>query len=79
MIDTPDGRGPDATLRPNQLLALALPYAVIDATRAGAVLGACERELLTSEGLRTLAPDSPGYASHYVGDSRERDGAERDV
>jgi glycogen debranching enzyme len=31
--------------------------------------------LLTSHGLRSLAPDHPAYVKHYGGDSRQRDGA----
>ena len=75
VVESPDGTGPDASLRPNQLLALALPHAVIDRERAAAVLAACERELVTSYGLRTLSPGSPGYVGRYGGDQRERDGA----
>jgi glycogen debranching enzyme len=39
------------------------------------VLRTCERELLTSHGLRTLDPDDPAYQGHYGGDQRKRDGA----
>ena len=75
VIDGPDGAGPDRTLRPNQLLALALPHAVLDARRAASALSVCERELLTSYGLRTLGPGEPGYAPRYQGDPRARDAA----
>jgi predicted glycogen debranching enzyme len=75
VIEGPDDAGPDRSLRPNQLLALALPHTVIDRARAASVLAACERELLTSYGLRTLSPGNPGYAARYSGDQRQRDGA----
>ena len=75
VIEAPGSAGPDASLRPNQVLALALPHAVIDRARAACVLLACERELLTSFGLRTLNPGNSDYAAHYGGDQRQRDGA----
>lgn len=75
VIDTPEGAAPDASLRPNQLIALSLPRAVIDDERARLALGACERELVTTYGVRTLDCDNPHYVAHYGGDQRQRDGA----
>ncbi len=75
VIDGPEGSGPDSSLRPNQLLALALPHPLIDASRAASVLAVCERELLTSFGLRTLGVGSPAFVPYYGGDQRQRDGA----
>jgi glycogen debranching enzyme len=75
VIDTPPSGGVDAALRPNQLLALALPYRLLDDARARSVLETCERSLLTSLGLRTLAPGSPGYVAHYAGSPHDRDAA----
>jgi glycogen debranching enzyme len=40
-----------------------------------AVLDTCARQLLTSYGLRSLAPGEPGYVGRYEGDSWQRDGA----
>jgi glycogen debranching enzyme len=62
-------------LRPNQLIALSLPYRILDDVRARMVLRTCERDLLTSYGLRTLEPDDPRYVGHYGGNPRQRDGA----
>jgi predicted glycogen debranching enzyme len=75
VIDAPPNDAVDATLRPNQLIALALPHRLLPGARARSVIEACERELLTSVGLRTLAPGSPGYVPRYGGSPRERDGA----
>jgi len=36
---------------------------------------ACAARLLTSHGLRSLAPDDPRYQGSYGGDQRRRDGA----
>jgi predicted glycogen debranching enzyme len=67
--------GPDAALRPNQLLALSLPYTLLDAARGRRLLAVVEEHLLTPYGLRTLAPGSLGYVAHYGGDQWARDGA----
>ena len=60
VIDGPDGD--DWTLRPNQIFALSLPYPLLEGDEARAVLDAVGRSLLTSYGLRSLAPDDPAYA-----------------
>ena len=39
------------------------------------MLEACGRALLTSHGLRTLAPEDPSYRGVYSGDPGARDGA----
>jgi predicted glycogen debranching enzyme len=73
VLDGPDGA--DATLRPNQLLAVSLPYSPLDAGQQRSVVDTCARHLLTSQGLRSLSPDDPAYVGHYGGDQRQRDGA----
>jgi predicted glycogen debranching enzyme len=75
VVDGPDGRD-DATLRPNQVFAIALPKTpILDEARSRAVLAVIERELLTPYGLRTLAPSDHRYTPRYAGDPRARDGA----
>ncbi|HLF26516.1 MAG TPA: amylo-alpha-1,6-glucosidase [Anaerolineae bacterium] len=73
VIDGPDGA--DATLRPNQLFAVSLPYSPLAADRQRAVVDTCARQLLTSHGLRSLAPTDPAYVGHYGGDPYRRDAA----
>jgi predicted glycogen debranching enzyme len=64
----------DPSLRANQVLALGgLPQALLSGERARMALHVVERELWTPLGLRTLAPDEPGYRPHCVGDPAERD------
>ncbi len=65
----------DPTLRPNQLLALSLPFAMLEGERAASVLEAVERRLLTPLGLRTLPADDPAYRPRYLGGPAERDSA----
>lgn len=64
----------DDTLRPNQLLALSLPFRVLrDAEKSKQVLEVCARELLTSHGLRTLGRDEDEYIGKYSGPDEKRD------
>jgi predicted glycogen debranching enzyme len=74
-FDVLDGpNGDDATIRPNQILALALPECTLTFEQQRSVVDACARELLTSNGLRSLAPGDPHYKGHYVGSPVDRDG-----
>jgi predicted glycogen debranching enzyme len=73
-VIAPDG-APDASLRPNQIFAVSLPYSMLAADRARQVVDLVRRELFTPGGLRTLAPGDPAYRGRYEGDPRSRDGA----
>ena len=74
VIDSPDV-GTDASLRPNQIFAVSLPVSPLTQKQRGTVVDVCARHLLTSYGLRSLAPNEPGYIGHYVGSPRDRDAA----
>ncbi len=65
----------DASLRPNQVLALAVAPELASAEQARSALVVVERELLTPLGLRTLSPDDPAFQGTYGGDQRSRDAA----
>ena len=67
--------GDDSSLRPNQLFAVSLPHSPLTSARQKSVVDTCARHLLTSHGLRSLAPSHPSYIGHYGGDQRQRDGA----
>ena len=73
VIDGPGGH--DDALRPNQIFAVSLPASPLSNERQRRVVDACARHLLTSYGLRSLAPRHPQYQGHYGGDQRARDGA----
>jgi len=62
-------------LRPNQVLAVALPFPVVDRAQGQRVVAAVARHLWTPVGLRTLAPGDPAYRGLYTGDQWQRDGA----
>jgi glycogen debranching enzyme len=72
VIDGPGGS--DARLRPNQILAVSLWASPLDQPTQRAVLHHCAEALLTSYGLRSLAPDDPDYHGRYEGGVVARDG-----
>lgn len=74
VIDSP-GTGNDPTLRPNQIFAVSLSDSALSAPQQKAVVDAVGQHLLTSHGLRSLAPFEPGYRGQYGGGPRERDSA----
>jgi predicted glycogen debranching enzyme len=73
LYDVVNGDRRDAAIRPNQIFAVSLPYTMLSHERAGGVVAAVERELLTPYGLRTLSPSDPGYRGRYEGDPGRRD------
>jgi predicted glycogen debranching enzyme len=75
-LDVLDGpEGDDASMRPNQILAVSLAHSPLPEARRRAVVDACTRELLTPLGLRSLSPGDSRYAGQYGGDTVCRDGA----
>ena len=74
VIDAP-GFGNDASLRPNQIFAVALPISPLTDAQQKAVVDICAERLLTPYGLRSLAQGQSGYQGHYHGGPRERDAA----
>ncbi|MBV9718212.1 MAG: glycogen debranching enzyme family protein [Candidatus Eremiobacteraeota bacterium] len=73
VLDGPDGS--DATLRPNQIFAVSLPHSALSTARQRAVVDACAAQLLTTNGLRTLAPSDERFVPVYDGSPRARDSA----
>ena len=73
--DVSDGSALDPAVRPNQVLAVSLPYSPLEKERARGVIDKVYRELLTPYGLRTLSPRDQAYRGRYGGDSASRDSA----
>lgn len=83
-FDVLDGeQGDDPALRPNQIFTVSLPLCslrnghlpLLTLEQQRSVVEACGRYLLTSYGLRSLAPQESQYRGYYRGDSLARDGA----
>jgi len=73
--DVVDSVGADPSIRPNQLLAISLPFPVLSTNRFDTVLEKVRLQLLTPFGLRTLSPADHNYRGVYAGDVVARDRA----
>jgi predicted glycogen debranching enzyme len=73
--DVVAGTNHDASIRPNQVLALSLPFTMVSRAKAVSTLDVVERSLLTPYGLRTLAPTDAQYRGRCSGDPQSRDAA----
>jgi len=74
VVDAESG-GNDASFRPNQVLAISLPHAVLDPAHWQPLLRQVLERLATPFGLRSLAPGHPDYKPRYDGDLMARDAA----
>jgi glycogen debranching enzyme len=70
----PDGTI-DATLRPNQIFAVSLPFSLLTPQQQASVVDTIQRNLLTPYGLRTLTPTDSRYKGIYTGPQQQRDEA----
>ncbi len=77
LYDVVDGpEGDDATLRPNQIFAVSLPYSPLkDREKARSVVDTVARHLQSSYGLRTLSTRDPAYVPRYGGNPTARENA----
>jgi predicted glycogen debranching enzyme len=78
VVDGEPGAGgarDDASIRPNQVLAISLPHPVLDPSHWEPVLKIVRAQLVTPFGLRSLAPGHPDFKPRYDGDLRARDAA----
>ncbi len=64
----------DASIRPNQIIAAAVPD-LLPLLKRKSILEVVTKELLTPYGLRTLSPRDPRYIGRHEGEPRKRDGA----
>jgi predicted glycogen debranching enzyme len=75
LFDVVQGDEKDASLRPNQIFAVSLPFESVTPDRAERIVSLLEERLLTPFGLRTLDPRDNRYSPRYQGDERSRDAA----
>jgi len=75
LFDVVSDHGRDASLRPNQIFAVALDFTMLDDAKNEKAVDAVHRELLTPYGLRTLTRNDLRYVGVYAGDRRSRDKA----
>jgi predicted glycogen debranching enzyme len=75
LYDVVDGDTRDTSIRPNQIIALSLPFPLLEEQPSCKVLETVTDKLYTPFGLRSLAPDDPQYRPVYSGNGSERDSA----
>jgi len=75
LYDCVNERGPDASLRPNQILAVSLPHSPLSGPQQQQVVRVVAEKLLTPYGLRTLSREDSRYRRRYGGSWESRDRA----
>ena len=75
LFDVVTENGRDESLRPNQIIAVALDFTMLDNVKSEKIIDLVYHELLTRYGLRSLAKGDPRYIGIYAGDRRSRDKA----
>lgn len=75
LYDVLDSEEKGESIRPNQILAVSLPFSPLPEDIQRSVVRLCANQLLTSYGLRSLSPDDKAYRKVYRGGVLERDGA----
>ncbi|MCX6253436.1 MAG: glycogen debranching enzyme N-terminal domain-containing protein [Bacteroidia bacterium] len=70
-----DDEGINTFVRPNMVIAVSLPYSMLDKEQMKKVLDIADKELVTIRGLRTLSPGNKFYKGSYKGNQEERDSA----
>ncbi|HVN58964.1 MAG TPA: amylo-alpha-1,6-glucosidase [Bacteroidales bacterium] len=68
-----DDEGVNTFVRPNMVIAVSMPFNMLDCDQMKQVLEVADKELLTPRGLRTLSPRNPQYKGTYSGIQEERD------
>jgi predicted glycogen debranching enzyme len=70
-----DEEGKNTFVRPNMVIAVSLPYSMLDKEQMKKILDIADKELVTPRGLRTLSPANKFYKGTYRGSQEERDNA----
>ncbi|KPV61901.1 MAG: Amylo-alpha-1,6-glucosidase [Candidatus Bathyarchaeota archaeon BA2] len=75
LSDAVRGEHADQSLRPNQVIAVALDFSMLDKAIGEKVVEIVRRKLWGTYGLKTLADDDPRYIGEYSGDWNHRGNA----
>jgi predicted glycogen debranching enzyme len=75
LYDVVAGSVNDASVRPNQIFSLSLPFLLLEREQARSIVTVVRNELMTPLGLRTLAPGDHSYRGRFEGDMAARDSA----
>ncbi|MEN8203423.1 MAG: amylo-alpha-1,6-glucosidase [Bacteroidota bacterium] len=75
LADYINGSYKDFSVRPNQVMAVAVDHSPLPLEMKKSVLDVIEGELLTSRGLRSLSPKNEAYKGIVEGNQEKRDSA----
>jgi predicted glycogen debranching enzyme len=70
-----DFEGKNFFVRPNMVIAVSLPYSMLERDQMKKVLDMADKDLVTGRGLRTLSPRNRLYKGTCTGTQEERDNA----
>jgi predicted glycogen debranching enzyme len=70
-----DEKGRNMQVRPNMVIAVSLPYSMLNTEMMKCVMDLANRVLVTPRGLRSLSPAEEGYKGCCHGTQTERDSA----
>lgn len=70
-----DDEGKNFFVRPNMVIAVSLPFSMLDKEQGKRIVDVVDRELVTPRGLRSLSPVNSMYKGKYCGDQEKRDKA----
>jgi glycogen debranching enzyme len=67
--------GKNFFVRPNMVIAVSMPYSMLEKEQMKSILNIADKELVTPRGLRTLSPGNLYYKGVCTGTQEERDSA----
>jgi predicted glycogen debranching enzyme len=70
-----DEEGKNTFIRPNMVIAVSLPFSMLDKEQMQKILDIADKNLVTVRGLRTLSPRNELYQGKCEGTQEERDSA----
>jgi len=70
-----DDEGKNGFVRPNMVIAVSMPYSMLNKDQMKRILDVADQDLLTVRGLRTLSPRNKHYKGLYIGNQTERNSA----
>jgi predicted glycogen debranching enzyme len=70
-----DEEGSNFYIRPNMVIAVSLPFSMLEKEQMKKILDIADKVLVTPRGLRTLSPGNKFYKGKYSGNQEERDSA----
>ncbi len=72
LFDVVEGENKDASLRPNQIMAVSLDFSMLNKAQQVAIVSVVHEKLWATFGLRTLSTDDQRYRGKYGGNWTER-------